>query len=60
MLDHGLIDMVVARRDLRDTLIRVISLLRQKSPRDLAPQMAATEAVSAVETDADVDAATGE
>ncbi len=60
MLDHGLIDMVVARRDLRDTLIRVISLLRQKTPSDLAPQMAATEAVSAVETDADVDAATGE
>ena len=35
MLEHGLIDMVVARREIRDTLIRVISLLRQKTPDDL-------------------------
>ena len=27
--------MVVARREIRDTLIRVISLLRQKTPDDL-------------------------
>ena len=39
MLDHGLIDMVVPRRDLRDTLIRVISLLRQKTPTELVPRI---------------------
>jgi acetyl-CoA carboxylase carboxyl transferase subunit beta len=57
MLDHGLIDMVVARRDLRETLIRVISLLRQKAPTDLAPKMATTEIVATVEPDGDADAA---
>lgn len=57
LLDHGLVDMVVARRDLRPTLIRVISILRQKSPTDLAPGLAATVAPDA---EADVDAATGE
>lgn len=57
LLDHGLVDMVVARRDLRPTLIRVISILRQKSPTDLAPGLAATVAPDA---ETDVDAATGE
>ncbi|MCZ6455297.1 MAG: acetyl-CoA carboxylase, carboxyltransferase subunit beta [Alphaproteobacteria bacterium] len=57
LLDHGLVDMVVARRDLRPTLIRVISILRQKSPADLAPGLAATVAPDA---ETDVDAATGE
>jgi len=32
LLEHGMIDMVVSRRDLRATLIRVISLLRNKAP----------------------------
>jgi len=32
LLDHGMVDMVVARKDLRDTIIRVIGLLRA-SPR---------------------------
>jgi acetyl-CoA carboxylase carboxyl transferase subunit beta len=32
LLDHGMVDMVVARKDLRDTFIRVIGLLRA-SPR---------------------------
>ena len=31
--DHGMIDMVVSRQDLRDTLIRVISLLINKAPK---------------------------
>ena len=57
LLDHGLVDMVVTRRDLRQTLIRVISILRQKSPTDLAPKLAATMAPDA---EADADAATGE
>lgn len=41
MRDHGLVDMVVPRRELRDTLIRVLSLLRQTTPNDLAPTPAA-------------------
>ena len=41
MLKHGLIDMVVPRRELRATLIRVISLLRQKTPADLVPKKTA-------------------
>lgn len=32
LLDHGMIDMVVRRQDLRDTLIRVIGLLINTSP----------------------------
>ena len=57
LLDHGLVDMVVARRDLRPTLIRVLSILRQKTPTDLEPKLAATVAPDG---EADVDAATGE
>ena len=53
MLDHGLIDMVVPRRDLRETLIRIISLLRQKTPTDLAPKMAATDVGATMEPDTD-------
>ncbi|MGE4280418.1 MAG: acetyl-CoA carboxylase, carboxyltransferase subunit beta [Magnetospirillum sp.] len=32
LLEHGMIDMVVHRKDLRETLGRVISLLRNKAP----------------------------
>ena len=32
LLEHGMIDMVVRRHDLRDTLSRVISLLRNTAP----------------------------
>ncbi|HAA94052.1 MAG TPA: acetyl-CoA carboxylase carboxyl transferase subunit beta, partial [Rhodospirillaceae bacterium] len=32
LLDHGMVDIVADRADLRDTLIRVISLLRQPTP----------------------------
>ncbi len=32
MMEHGLIDMVVHRKDLRQTLIRVIDLLQRRSP----------------------------
>lgn len=37
LLDHGMVDMVVHRKDLRDTLIRVISLLMQPRTIDAAP-----------------------
>ncbi len=52
MLDHGLVDMVVPRRDLRETLIRIISLLRQKTPADETPEAIAAEPAEPVETDA--------
>lgn len=32
LLAHGMIDMVVPRKDLRDTLIRIIDLLRNRGP----------------------------
>ncbi|MBI2586888.1 MAG: acetyl-CoA carboxylase carboxyl transferase subunit beta, partial [Rhodospirillales bacterium] len=32
LLDHGMVDMVVHRVELRDTLIRVLSLLMRRSP----------------------------
>ncbi|MBC8338857.1 MAG: acetyl-CoA carboxylase carboxyltransferase subunit beta [Alphaproteobacteria bacterium] len=32
LLDHGMVDMVVHRTELRDTLIRVLSLLRNRKP----------------------------
>jgi acetyl-CoA carboxylase carboxyl transferase subunit beta len=32
LLEHGMVDMVVERRELRETLIRVLSLLREKTP----------------------------
>ena len=38
LLDKGMVDMVVHRRDLRDTLVRVISLLMHRGPAgDLVP-----------------------
>jgi acetyl-CoA carboxylase carboxyl transferase subunit beta len=32
LLEHGILDMVVKRHDMRETLARVISLLREKQP----------------------------
>ena len=32
LYDHGMVDMVVHRKELRDTLIRVMSLLRNRAP----------------------------
>ena len=32
LLDHGMIDMVVHRRDLRETIVRLLDLLRRKTP----------------------------
>lgn len=33
LLEHGMIDMVVPRKDLRATLVRTLSLLRNRSPK---------------------------
>jgi len=32
LLEHGMVDMVVPRAELRDTLVRILSLLRNKAP----------------------------
>ena len=32
LLDHGMVDMVVTRRDLRQTLINIFDLLRRPGP----------------------------
>ena len=33
LLDHGMVDMVVRRGELRDTLVKILRLLRDKAPR---------------------------
>ncbi len=44
LLDHGMIDMVVHRHELRDTLVRVIGLLRNTGPAaDVVPIPATTD-----------------
>jgi acetyl-CoA carboxylase carboxyl transferase subunit beta len=32
LLEHGMVDMVVPRRELRDTIARIIDLLRRREP----------------------------
>ncbi len=32
LLEHGMVDMVVQRRDLRETIVRLLELLRRKTP----------------------------
>jgi len=53
LLEHGMIDMVVHRHDLRDTLIRIIGLLRGQRPsfEDMLPA-AALEAAKAAPAEA--------
>ena len=43
LLEHGMVDMVVHRNELRDTLVRIISLLRDTGPRDEIPAIAEIE-----------------
>ncbi len=44
LLDHGILDMVVRRTDMRDTLARVIGLLRPYTPEAPAPAADLVEA----------------
>lgn len=44
LLEHGMVDMVVPRDELRDTLIRVLSLLKNQSPAADVLPLAGTEA----------------
>ena len=46
LLEHGMIDMVVHREDLRDTLIRLLRLLRDKAPVAEVVAMPQTESVA--------------
>ena len=44
LLDHGMVDIVVPRAELRDTLIRVLSLLKNQSPPgDVVPMADAAQ-----------------
>ncbi|MGB0747480.1 MAG: acetyl-CoA carboxylase, carboxyltransferase subunit beta [Magnetospiraceae bacterium] len=44
LLEHGMIDMVVPRPELRETLIRIIALLRKRGPAaEVVPLAAATD-----------------
>ena len=47
LLDHGMVDMVVQRRELRETLARILSLLRHKVP-------AGTTALTLGDTEIDI------
>lgn len=47
LLEHGMVDMVVHRRDLRETLARIFSLLRHKVP-------AGTTAITLGDTEIDI------
>ena len=67
LLEHGMVDMVVPRRELRDTIIRIIMLLRQPTPsaevvplptRDESEGRAPTDSGS--EPDADAPAGGGD
>jgi len=49
LLDHGMVDMVVPRKDLRDTLARTIDLLRRPYPGADIVQMPRAEAMAAEE-----------
>ena len=46
LLEHGMIDMVVHREDLRDTLIRLLRLLRDKAPVAEVVAMPQTESTA--------------
>jgi acetyl-CoA carboxylase carboxyl transferase subunit beta len=49
LLDHGMIDMVVARDDLRDEFVKLIKLIRQPKP---SAEVVALDAAAAVEASA--------
>ena len=59
LLDHGMVDMVVSRRDLHETLARIMDLLRRKTaePEEAAPVAALPAAVESREGDGDRPAA---
>ena len=51
LLEHGMIDMVVKRHDLKDTLARVLDLLMRKAPgAEIVPIKAAAEEAAVTES----------
>ena len=52
LLDHGMVDMVVSRKELRETLIRVISILMHRPIQGnvLNPSMKSSDTASAINT----------
>jgi acetyl-CoA carboxylase carboxyl transferase subunit beta len=56
LMEHGMVDMVVHRRDLRDTLIRLIDLLRRPHPVAEVVPMPMAEAERAKPNPADQEA----
>jgi acetyl-CoA carboxylase carboxyl transferase subunit beta len=47
LLAHGILDMVIHRAQMRETLSRLISLLREKRPAEPAPDVALPDATPA-------------
>ena len=60
LLEHGMIDAVVHRHKLRDTLIRIIGLLRQTQPPEPAPADTPVVAEDGAQTPDDAPKPTGE
>ena len=55
LLDHGMVDMVVHRHDLRDTLIRVLGLLRNPGPAAEVIPLPGSEAEAETAEEAEAD-----
>ena len=53
LLDHGMVDMVVQRRDLRDTLIRILGLIRNPKPPKNAILLQPVDGKASIPTPAD-------
>ena len=56
LLEHGMVDMVVHRKDLRDTLIRVIGLLLNRGPAGEIASASGEEALQLAPPHADYNA----
>jgi acetyl-CoA carboxylase carboxyl transferase subunit beta len=59
LLDHGMIDMVVHRRDLRETFIRLLRLLREPTPPAKVVPLPTAKSDTADAKPASADTATG-
>jgi acetyl-CoA carboxylase carboxyl transferase subunit beta len=55
LLEHGMIDMVVPRHELRDTLIRVLDLLRNRNPAGDVVALPKADATAEATSDATTD-----
>ncbi len=60
LFEHGMVDMVVPRRELRETLIRLLKLLREKTPPAEVISLPQTETESPHDTSQSSDPSGGE